>query len=156
MYFQVSILTPFLINIRHLFAYFVHLFNIYCDGKIKTLSILSTLKVWLHSIPIRYWSKWSTIFIRTSIVIRNVYAYIYGLKLSARTCNSHIYTCSFLIMLMSNHTCWCRGFGNQGNNRFVFGGDASADSLRMVDHEDLSWEIRHQGYTSLGKDPSPV
>jgi hypothetical protein len=26
----------------------------------------------------------------------------------------------------------------------VFGGDASADSLRKVDHEDPSWELRRR------------
>jgi hypothetical protein len=34
-------------------------------------------------------------------------------------------------------------FRKPGDNRFVFDGDASADSLRMVDHEDPSKELRH-------------
>jgi hypothetical protein len=42
------------------------------------------------------------------------------------------------------------------DNRFVFGGDASVHSLRMVDRGDPSKELRHGVYTSLGLRPSPV
>jgi hypothetical protein len=34
-----------------LFAYFVHLFSIHCDGKIKTSFMLKTLRTFLHNIP---------------------------------------------------------------------------------------------------------
>jgi hypothetical protein len=41
---------------------------------------------------------------------------------------------TFLIFLQKI----CRSFENWGDNRFVFGGDASADLLRMVNHADPS------------------
>jgi hypothetical protein len=37
----------------------------------------------------------------------------------------------------------CCGFRNRMTIRFVFSGDASADSLRMVDHRDPCRELRH-------------
>jgi hypothetical protein len=49
---------------KHLFAYFVHLFNIYCDGKTKTSLILKTLNACLHNIPRTYETQWSAIYIR--------------------------------------------------------------------------------------------
>ena len=47
-----------------LFAYFVHLFNIYCGGKMKTSLILKTLRACLHKIPTRYGCHISSICIR--------------------------------------------------------------------------------------------
>jgi hypothetical protein len=45
-------------------------------------------------------------------------------------------------------------FWKPRDNRFVFGGDASVDSLRMVDHVDPSKELRHEVYNGLGFCPS--
>jgi hypothetical protein len=47
-------------------------------------------------------------------------------------------------------------FWEPGDNRFVFDGDASADSLQMVDHGDPSKELRHGVYTGAGFRPSRV
>jgi hypothetical protein len=40
----------------------------------------------------------------------------------------------------------CHGFENRKDNKFVFGGDASADSLRMMDHGDPNEKLRHYGF----------
>jgi hypothetical protein len=47
-------------------------------------------------------------------------------------------------------------FWKPGDNKFVFGGDANADSLQMVDHGDPSKEMRHEVYTGSGLHPSLV
>jgi hypothetical protein len=47
-------------------------------------------------------------------------------------------------------------FYKSGDNRFVFGGDASTDSLRMVDHGDPSKKLRHWAYTGSSFHLSPV
>jgi hypothetical protein len=47
-------------------------------------------------------------------------------------------------------------FQKLGDNRFMFDGGASADSLRMVDHGDPCKELKHGVYTGLGLCPSPV
>jgi hypothetical protein len=47
-------------------------------------------------------------------------------------------------------------FQKPRDNRFVFGGGASADSLRMVDHGDSCKELKHGVYTGSGLCPSPV
>ena len=54
---------------------------------------------------------------------------------------------------MSKSVSW---FWKSGDNRFVFDGGASADSLRMVDHRDPSKELRHRAYTSSRFRPSLV
>jgi hypothetical protein len=50
----------------------------------------------------------------------------------------------------------CRGFENQWTIDLCSVGDASADSLRMVDLVDLSGELRHKGYNGSGFRPSLV
>jgi hypothetical protein len=45
---------------------------------------------------------------------------------------------------------------SEKDNRFVFGGDASADSLRMVDHGEPSKELRHEVYIGSSFCPSLV
>jgi hypothetical protein len=39
--------------------------------------------------------------------------------------------------------CQLSWFWKLGDNRFLFSGDASVNSLRMVDHGDPSKELRH-------------
>lgn len=52
--------------------------------------------------------------------------------------------CTLAVPYLACQLSW---FWKLGDNRFVFIGDASADSLRMVDHEDSSKELRHRVYT---------
>jgi hypothetical protein len=44
----------------------------------------------------------------------------------------------------------CRGFGNRGTIEFVFGGGASTDSLRMVNHRDS-----RRGFVSGAQSSAP-
>jgi hypothetical protein len=47
-------------------------------------------------------------------------------------------------------------FATGGQKRFVFGMDASADSLQMVNSKELEGGSEAGGYTSSGQGPSPV
>jgi hypothetical protein len=58
----------------------------------------------------------------------------------------------YLSMSYSN----CRDLGNRGIIKFVFGGDASAGSLRMVSHRGLGGGPEIGGYTGSDQSPSPM
>jgi hypothetical protein len=49
----------------------------------------------------------------------------------------------FVLMIFLRKPLVVSWFWKSGDNRFVFGGDASTDSLRMVDHGDPNKELRH-------------
>jgi hypothetical protein len=69
-----------------------------------------------------------------------------------RIYDSPKYLCTIQMTRLQNaRLSW---FLKPGDNRFVFGGDASADS--MVDHGDPNKELRHWGYIGSGFRPSPV
>jgi hypothetical protein len=74
------------------FAYFVHLFSIYCDGKIKTSFMLKTLRACLHNIPGIYGYHYSSMgIIKTNYKSKiKISIHTYRLKLSARTFDGHI------------------------------------------------------------------
>jgi hypothetical protein len=64
---------------------------------------------------------------------------------------SHLGTLA--VPYLARQLSWLRKLGD---NRFVSCGDASMDSLRMVDHEDPSEELRDWDYASSGFFPSLV
>jgi hypothetical protein len=56
-----SFSVPCLLTEISRFAYFVHLFSIYCDGKTKTSFMLKTFRACLHNIPAIYGCCYSTV-----------------------------------------------------------------------------------------------
>jgi hypothetical protein len=74
---------------------------------------------------------------------------------------SHLYNRCVREFLILTRTWFAFGLSSKtgcdrGSIRFVFSGDASADSLQMVNLWDSTRHLRHGGYTGSGSYPTPV